>query len=63
MLYTSTKNIAYEVISCLIQVENNIKTDKGKQIQHKGVLTDIIKWLTSTKQYQMLNEVEISILD
>jgi hypothetical protein len=54
MLHTSTKNVAQEVISCLITVENFEKqkgTDNSsapKQI--KGVLTNIIKWLTMTNQ-------------
>jgi len=34
MLRTSTKNVAYEVISCLIDSSG------------RGVLTEIIKWLT-----------------
>jgi hypothetical protein len=48
MLRTSTKNVAYEVISCLI--DNN----------GKGVLTEIIKWLTTNQK--ILNDNE-SILD
>lgn len=35
MLRTSTKNVAYEVISCLIESNG------------RGVLTEIIKWLTT----------------
>ena len=38
MLRTSTKNVAYEVISCLIDTSG------------KGVLTEIIKWLTTCNQ-------------
>ena len=49
MLRTSTKNVAYEVISCLID-------NTGK-----GVLTEIIKWLT-TSQQNILNNNE-SVLD
>lgn len=49
MLRTSTKNVAYEVISCLID------------INAKGVLTEIIKWLTTCNQ-NLLNDSE-SILD
>lgn len=30
MLYTSTKNVAYEVISCLITADQNSDKDKGK---------------------------------
>jgi len=73
MLYTSTKNVAYEVISCLIIVDNNSSSspekgsrysnkDKDKDtatssanekgtVSCKGVLTDIIKWLTITNQH------------
>lgn len=36
MLRTSTKNVAYEVISCLIESNG------------RGVLTEIIKWLTTS---------------
>ena len=65
MLHTSTKNIAYEVISCLIQVDNDksrvSNNENGKVF--KGVLTEIIKWLSMTNQHQMLSEVEFSILD
>jgi hypothetical protein len=49
MLRTSTKNVAYEVISCLIDS------------QGKGVLTEIIKWLTTSNQ-NLLNDNE-SILN
>lgn len=49
MLRTSTKNVAYEVISCLIDQSG------------KGVLTEIIKWLTTCNQ-NFLNDNE-SILD
>jgi len=49
MLRTSTKNVAYEVISCLIDSNG------------KGVLTEIIKWLTTSDQ-NLLNDNE-SILD
>jgi len=35
----------------------------NSNVNCKGVLTDIIKWLTMTNQQQMLNEVEFSILD
>jgi len=50
MLHTSTKNVAQEVISCLITVDNNEKAKNNESIpkQIKGVLTDIIKWLTMT---------------
>ena len=41
MLKTSTRNVAYEVISCLIDGNG------------KGVLTEIIKFLTSTNRYQI----------
>lgn len=36
MLWTSTKNVAYEVVSCLIEGS------------FRGVLTDIIRWLKSS---------------
>lgn len=49
MLRTSTKNVAYEVISCLIEANG------------RGVLTEIIKWLTTCNQ-NLLNDNE-SILD
>ena len=65
MLYTSTKNVAPEVISCLIQVDSG-QGEKGQvkgPVNCRGVLTDIIKWLTMTNQHQMLSEVEFSILD
>ena len=85
MLHTSTKNVAYEVISCLIWIEpggaNQGQSQTEKQLIGKlngtnsttggsgaaqvcrGVLTDVIKWLTMTNQHQMLNDVEFSILD
>lgn len=69
MLHTSTKNVAYEVISCLIQIDNGpssgqalgeksyLNGSKGasnglqtSKASCKGVLTDIIKWLTMTNQ-------------
>lgn len=43
MLRTSTKNVAYEVISCLIDQNG------------RGVLTEIIKWLTTCNQ-NLLND-------
>jgi hypothetical protein len=43
MLRTSTKNVAYEVISCLIESNG------------RGVLTEIIKWLTTSNQ-NLLND-------
>ena len=49
MLRTSTKNVAYEVISCLIEANG------------RGVLTEIIKWLTTCNQ-NLLNDNE-SILN
>lgn len=49
MLRTSTKNVAYEVISCLIETNG------------RGVLTEIIKWLTTCNQ-NLLNDSE-SILN
>ena len=77
MLYKSTKNVAYEVISCLITVDNTnaglgslssqLNGGRGPaaagQKVCKGVLTDIIKWLTMTNQQQMLNNFEVSILE
>ena len=82
MLHTSTKNVAYEVISCLIQIDNSSSSGPGvaeksylngskgasssmqtTKATCKGVLTDIIKWLTMTNQQQMLHDVEFSILD
>jgi hypothetical protein len=52
MLHTSTKNVAQEVISCLITVDSNEKNknNEGTIKLIKGVLTDIIKWLTMTNQ-------------
>lgn len=52
MLHTSTKNVAQEVISCLITVDYNDKNKKDDNTPKtiKGVLTDIIKWLTMTNQ-------------
>lgn len=49
MLRTSTKNVAHEVVSCLIEASG------------RGVLTDIIRWL-KTSQSNMLND-HLSILD
>jgi hypothetical protein len=49
MLRTSTKNVAHEVVSCLVEVTG------------RGVLTDIIRFLT-TSQHNMLND-HLSILD
>lgn len=49
MLRTSTKNVAHEVVSCLIEPTG------------RGVLTEIIRWLT-TSQKNMLND-HLSILD
>ena len=49
MLRTSTKNVAHEVVSCLVEPTG------------RGVLTDIIRWLT-TSQHNMLND-HLSILD
>lgn len=49
MLRKSTKNVAHEVVSCLIESSG------------RGVLTDIIRWLT-TSQHNMLND-HLSILD
>ena len=82
MLHTSTKNVAYEVISCLITVVpadstsssqpmsfnqksllNSQGGDSGQKVQCKGVLTDIIKWLTMTNQQATLKDVEFSMLD
>ncbi len=49
MLRKSTKNVAHEVVSCLVESMS------------RGVLTDIIRWLT-TSQQNMLND-HLSILD
>jgi len=49
MLRTSTKNVAHEVVSRLVEPTG------------RGVLTDIIRWLT-TSQQNMLND-HLSILD
>lgn len=49
MLRTSTKNVAHEVVTCLIEQSG------------RGVLTDIIRWL-KTSQQNMLND-HLSILD
>lgn len=49
MLRKSTKNVAHEVVSCLVESTS------------RGVLTDIIRWLT-TSQQNMLND-HLSILD
>jgi hypothetical protein len=50
MLRTSTKNVAYEVISCLIDSNG------------RGVLTEIIKWLTQNQQNSNMLDGK-SILD
>lgn len=47
MLRTSTKNVAYEVISCLVD-------NTGR-----GVLTEIIKWLTTSNQNLLNNNESI----
>lgn len=49
MLRTSTKNVAHEVVSCLVEPTG------------RGVLTEIIRWL-STSQHNILND-HLSILD
>lgn len=49
MLRTSTRNVAYEVISCLI--------DNGR-----GVLTEIIKFLTTSTNRYFVQE-DSSFLD
>lgn len=49
MLRTSTKNVAHEVVSCLIEPSG------------RGVLTDIIRWLKNSQQ-NMLND-HLSMLD
>jgi hypothetical protein len=49
MLRTSTKNVAHEVVSCLVEPTG------------RGVLTEIIRWL-STSQQNILND-HLSILD
>ena len=36
MLHTSTKNVAYEVISCLIQIDNG--PSSGPTLAEKGYL-------------------------
>ena len=51
MLRTSTKNVAYEVISCLID-------DRGH-----GVLTEIIKFLTTVNKHYVLEASQNSFLD
>lgn len=43
----STKNVAHEVISCIIDLNHGCK----------GILTDIIKWLKSVNQRVVLNLV------
>jgi hypothetical protein len=50
MLRTSTKNVAYEIISCLI--ENG-----------RGVLTEIIKFLTTSTNRYFVQEDSASFLD
>lgn len=50
MLRTSTRNVAYEVISCLI--------DNGR-----GVLTEIIKFLTTSTNRYFVQEDSSSFLD
>lgn len=50
MLRTSTRNVAYEVISCLI--------DNGR-----GVLTEIIKFLTTHSNKYFVEEDSSSFLD
>jgi len=50
MLRTSTRNVAYEVISCLIDQNG------------KGVLTEIIKFLTTSNKH-IVEENGSSILD
>jgi len=50
MLRTSTRNVAYEVISCLIDSNG------------RGVLTEIIKFLTTSNKHIMDNN-EQSILE
>jgi len=49
MLRKTTKNVAHEIVSCLVEPTG------------RGVLTDIIRWLT-TSQQNMLND-HLSILD
>ena len=49
MLRTTTKNVAHEVVSCLIEASG------------RGVLTDIIRWLKNSQQ-NILND-HLSILD
>lgn len=51
MLRTSTRNLAYEVISCLIDEKGN------------GVLTDIIRFLTSVNKNYVLETGCSSFLD
>lgn len=50
MLRTSTRNVAYEVISCLIDSSG------------RGVLTEIIKFLTTSNKHIMDNN-EQSVLE
>jgi len=50
MLRTSTRNVAYEVISCLI--------DNGR-----GVLTEIIKFLTTSTNRYFVQEDSSPFLD
>ena len=53
MLRTSTRNVAYEVISCLIDANG------------RGVLTEIIKFLTISNKHNIIEVEEngSSILD
>ena len=51
MLRTSTKNVAHEVVSCLIESNG------------RGVLTEIIKWLTTSQQNLLRYDSHKSILD
>lgn len=51
MLRTSTRNVAYEVISCLIDQNG------------RGVLTEIIKLLTTGRQNGIFEDNGSSILD
>lgn len=51
MLRTSTRNVAYEVISCLIDA------------QGRGVLTEIIKFLSTNNKQVVVESETSSILD
>ena len=51
MLRTSTRNVAYEVISCLIDQSG------------RGVLTETIKLLTTGRSNNVLEDNGSSILD